>query len=86
MCSSDDSPAIKAEKIRAYAFNDIVDDTELMPFHNLMIYLRDNKGTSTFIGQWVDECIAFLSFVKMTEHQLMNRLSQIIRAVFEQIR
>ncbi len=72
MCSSDDSPAIKAEKIRAYAFNDIVDDTELLPFHNLMIYLRDNKGTSTFIGQWVDECIAFLSFVKMTEHQLMN--------------
>lgn len=72
VCSNDDSPAIKAEKIKAYAFNDVVDDAELILFHDLMIYLRNNKGTSTFIGQWVDECVAFLSFVKITEHQLVN--------------
>lgn len=72
VCSNDDSPAIKAEKIKAYAFNDVANDAELIPFHDLMIYLRNNKGTSTFIGQWIDECVAFLSFVKMTEHQLAN--------------
>ncbi len=72
LCSSDDSASKKAEKIRAYAFNDIVDGEVLLPFRNLMVYLRDNSGNGTFIGQWVDECIAFLSFVQMTEHQLMN--------------
>lgn len=72
LCTSDDSPAEKAEKIRAYAFNDIVDGETLLPFRNLMVYLRDNAGDGTFIGQWVDECIAFLSFVQMTDHQLMN--------------
>lgn len=72
LCTSDDSPAEKAEKIRAYAFNDIVDGEDLLPFRNLMVYLRDNAGDGTFIGQWVDECIAFLSFVQMTDHQLMN--------------
>jgi len=72
LCASDDSPTEKAEKIRAYAFNDIVDGEALLPFRNLMVYIRDNAGDGTFIGQWVDECIAFLSFVQMTDHQLMN--------------
>lgn len=72
LCASDDPPAEKAAKIRAYAFNDIVDGEALLPFRNLMVYLRDNSGDGTFIGQWVDECIAFLSFVQMTDHQLMN--------------
>lgn len=72
LCASGDSPAEKAEKIRAYAFNDIVDGEALLPFRNLMVYLRDNAGDGTFIGQWVDECISFLSFVQMTDHQLMN--------------
>lgn len=72
LCSSDDSPIEKAVKIRAYAFNDIVDGESLLPFRNLMVYLRDNAGNNTFIGQWVDECISFLSFVQMTDQQLMN--------------
>lgn len=72
LCSSDDSSAEKAAKIRAYAFNDIIEGEALLPFRNLMVYLRDNAGNGTFIGQWVDECIAFLSFVQMTDHQLMN--------------
>ena len=72
MCSSEDSPVEKADKIRAYAFNDIVEGENLLPFRNLMVYLRDHTGDATFIGQWVDECISFLSFVQMTEHQLMN--------------
>ena len=72
LCSTADSPAEKAEKIREYAFNDVVEGESLLPFRNLMVYLRDNEGENSFIGQWVDECISFLSFVQMTEHQLMN--------------
>lgn len=72
LCTSDDTPAKKAEKIRAYAFSDIIEGEALLPFRNLMVYLRDNEGDGTFIGQWVDECISFLSFVQMTDHQLMN--------------
>ncbi|MCD7726324.1 MAG: N-6 DNA methylase [Clostridiales bacterium] len=72
LCTSDDTPTEKAEKIRNYAFNDIAEDEALLPFRNLMVYLRDHAGADTFIGQWVDECISFLSFVQMTEQQLMN--------------
>lgn len=71
-CASDDSPSEKSEKIRKYAFSDIVDGEALFPFRNLMVYIRNNAGDGTFIGQWVDECIAFLSFVQMTDYQLMN--------------
>lgn len=72
LCSSDDSPTEKAEKIHSFAYNDIVEEEALLPFRNLMVYLRDNSGTDTFIGQWVDECISFLSFVQMTNEQLQN--------------
>lgn len=72
LCFSTDTPAEKANKIRAYAFDDIVAGEALLPFRNLMVYIRDHDGQNTFIGQWVDECIAFLSFVQMTEQQLMN--------------
>ena len=72
ICSSDDSPTEKAAKIHSYAFDDIEADEALLPFRNLMIYLRDHAGTDAFISQWVDECISFLSFVQMTEHQLTN--------------
>ncbi len=71
-CASCDSPALKAAKIREYAFKDIDDGEVLLPFRNLMVYLRDNAGHATFIDQWVDECIDFLSFVQMTDDQLMN--------------
>lgn len=70
ICSSTDSPTDKAEKIKFYAFNDTIDGEALQPFRNLMVYLRDHSGNVTFIGQWVDECISFLSFVQMTEQQL----------------
>lgn len=88
ICSESDSPAEKAEKIRAYAFNDIVEGEALLPFRNLMVYLRDNIGGGSFIEQWVDECISFLSFVQMTEHQLMNpdyhRLFELFLIKFDQ--
>lgn len=88
LCACDDSPAEKATKIKAYAFDDIVDGEALLPFRNLMVFLRDNSGDGTFIGQWVDECIAFLSFVQMTDHQLMNpdyhRLFEMFLAKFDE--
>lgn len=71
-CASEDSPAEKARKIREYAFGDLVEDEALLPFRNLLVYLRNNAGTGAFIEQWVDECIAFLSFVQMTDQQLLN--------------
>ena len=54
-CNSADLPAEKEKKIREYAFHDIVDGESLLPFRNLMVYLRDNAGTGAFICQWVDE-------------------------------
>ena len=81
-------PAEKAIKIKEYAFNDIVEGEKLLPFRNLMVYFRDHAGNGTFIGQWVDECIAFLSFVQMTEQQLMNpdyhRLFELFLIKFDQ--
>ncbi len=72
-CTSEDSPTQKAAKIRSFAFDDIAADEEaLLPFRNLMVYLRDHSGSDTFLGQWVDECISFLSFVQMSEQQLLN--------------
>ncbi len=72
ICSSEDTPVQKADKIRTYAYNNVADSEALLPFRNLMVYLRDHAGASIFIGQWVEECIAFLSFVQMTEQQLQN--------------
>lgn len=72
VCSDNDSPTEKEQKIRHYAFDDAVDDYVLLPFRNLMAYLRDHAEAGSFIGQWVNECISFLSFVRMGEHRLMN--------------
>ncbi len=71
-CTSEASPTEKADTIRAFAFNDITKEAALLPFRDLMLYLHDNSGTDTFIGQWVDECISFLSFAHMTNEQLQS--------------
>lgn len=72
LCSSDDSPAEKERKINAYIKEDLSEGEALSPFRNLMLYLRDNADKSIFINQRIDECIKFLSFVKMTDQQLLN--------------
>lgn len=71
-CNSNDAPVIKENKIRQYVYGDIIEGEALLPFRNLMVYLRDHADTELFISQWVDECIKFLSFVQMTDYQLMN--------------
>lgn len=72
MCDSNDSPIVKECKIRQYVYGDLIEGEALLPFRNLMVYLRDNADTGLFISQWVDECIKFLSFVQMTDYQLLN--------------
>lgn len=72
ICSIEDSPAEKIAKIRNFAFEDIVEGKELLPFRNLMVYLRDHANADAFISQWVEECLLFLSFVRMSEQQLTN--------------
>ena len=72
LCSSDDTPTEKERKINAYIKEDLSEGEALAPFRNLMLYLRDNGEKSIFINRWIDECIKFLSFVKMTDQQLMN--------------
>lgn len=71
-CDSLDSPTEKEIKIRKYIYEDLTEGETLLPFRNLMVYLRDHAETGIFITQWVDECIKFLSFVQMTDYQLMN--------------
>lgn len=72
LCSSDDAPAEKERKINAYIKEDLSEGEALIPFRNLMLYLRDHADKSICMNQRIDECVKFLSFVKMTEKQLMN--------------
>ena len=61
ICSSEDTPTQKAEKIRSYAYNDVADGEALLPFRNLMVYLRDHAGDGMFIG-WMNvsrSCLLF---------------------------
>lgn len=72
LCKSDDSPAEKQDKIRRYITEDLTEGEAMLPFRSLMLYLRDYADSGMFISQWVDECIKFLSFVQMTDEQLLN--------------
>lgn len=72
LCLPEDSPAEKEKKINDYIKEDLSEGEVLTPFRNLMLYLRDNADKSFFINQRIDECIKFLSFIKMTDQQLLN--------------
>jgi len=72
LCTNTDSPANKEKKIKKYITEDLTEGEAVLPFRNLMVYLRDNADSGMFIDQWVDECIKFLSFIQMTDQQLMN--------------
>lgn len=72
LCDPEDSPAEKERKINAYIKEDLSEGEALTPFRNLMLYLRDHADKSFFINQRIDECIKFLSFIKMTDQQLLN--------------
>lgn len=71
-CDTLDSPTEKYEKIVSYAYDDTLDGDSLVPFRKLMLFLRDNATENIYIMQWIKECIQFLSFVQMNQHQLLN--------------
>ncbi len=72
LCTPEDSPSEKERKINAYIKEDLTEGEALTPFRNLMLYLRDYAEKSSFINQRIDECIKFLSFIRMTDQQLLN--------------
>lgn len=72
LCEEKDSPSEKERKIREFISRDLSEGEVMSPFRNLMIFMRDNADESMFINQWIDECIKFLSFVQMTDQQLLN--------------
>lgn len=72
LCGSTDTPIEKERKIRQFTASDIDEIDELVPFRNVMLYLREHEDIGGYINQWVDECIKFLSFVQMTDEQLQN--------------
>lgn len=72
LCRPEDTPIEKERKINAYIKEDLTEGESLTPFRNLMLYLSNHADKNFFINQHIDECIKFLSFIKMTNQQLMN--------------
>lgn len=72
LCASSDAPEEKERKIKAYILEELSENKPLLPFKNLMKFITDKASDGMFINQWVDECIKFLSFVQMTDQQLLN--------------
>lgn len=72
LCTSADSPAEKESKIKEYIYGEITEGETLLPFRDLMLGLRNHVGQGAYIGRWIDECISFLSYVQMTDQQLLN--------------
>lgn len=72
LCKPEDSPETKERKISEYIKEDLSEGEALAPFRNLMLYLGKHADRGFFINERIDECIKFLSFVKMTDQQLMN--------------
>ena len=64
-CSPDDDPVVKEKKIRDY-INPSNKTILLTPFQPILEFVIKNPNIS-FISDWVDECIGYLSFVKMTK-------------------
>ncbi len=68
-CTDNDSPTEKERKIKDYLSRDVVDGQVLRPFLTIIHYLNNHGDDDSFILNWTDECIRFLSFVHMTEQQ-----------------
>ena len=68
-CTDTDSPTEKEQKIREYLARDIEEGQALRPFLMIIHYIIDHGDEGSFILNWTDECIGFLSFVHMTDQQ-----------------
>lgn len=63
-CNNNDVPKVKYGKIRKYISKLVNDGDKLKPFAELMKFISNHKE-SVFILEWVEDCIQFLSYVKM---------------------
>lgn len=72
ICETSDSPLEKERKIKEFLNEDSIDDCELKPFKRLLSFLMKNADEKSFIILWTKECIEFLSFVQMTDKQILN--------------
>lgn len=72
ICNNSDTPPTKEKKIVAYIYSDNAKEESLVPFRNLMVFLRNRMSKTIFISQWIDDNIKFLSFVRMTKKNIVN--------------
>lgn len=72
ICETSDSPLEKERKIKEFLTEDSDNDSELRPFKRLLSFLMKNADEKCFIILWTEECIEFLSFVQMTDQQILN--------------
>jgi type I restriction-modification system DNA methylase subunit len=68
-CTDIDTPIEKERKIKDYLVREIVDGQVLRPFLTIIHYINNHGDNDSFILTWANECIRFLSFIHMTEHQ-----------------
>ena len=66
LCTDSDSSIVKEQKIKKYIYNSLPAEEVIAPFKSLMDFVLTNTPRESFIAEWVDECIKFLSFVQMT--------------------
>lgn len=72
LCSPKDQPSEKERKIRDYIKNNFSYAEAMAPFRELMLFLNKETNRRFFINTDIEECIKFLSFVTMTNQQLMH--------------
>lgn len=66
LCDPSDKPEAKFGKIRTFATLNDLNDCQLAPFRKIFsIVFDDNNTESAFLRIWIEECIQFLSYVKM---------------------
>lgn len=70
-CKNEDSPEVKEKNIRDFLSQLKGENKNLKPFANLMKFVATHKE-SDIITTWVEECITFLSFVKLNEDATKN--------------
>lgn len=66
LCLDSDSAIVKERKIKDYISRHLPSEEVLAPFKSLMDFVLRNTPQESFISEWVDECIKFLSFVQVT--------------------
>lgn len=81
ICTASDSAIVKEKKIIDYVYNNLPAEDTLTPFKQLMDYVNKNAPEKSFLHEWIDECIKFLSFVQLTGE---SRVSPDFHKLFEQ--